>query len=428
MSDVDMSPRGGYIRGILLGISFCAGIFIVSSTVSYLDGNRFTAGKPATSETPVVKLQTTPAIVAAAPQTADATNSTTPAMSVTVDAPTTETASTSDLPTDPLTAAPENSAPAFNANVSGLATNTVEQGSGIDLAAPAMQTTPALNATAPSQLGVAQNDTTVVAANTESTRPTITFDGSSPTLNSVDTAQPNRNLVPLPTTGAFAKFSQSFADDGSRPLVSIVLRVTDVQQAAAAAGLAASVTLALPAENRAVALDIANAYRQIGGESLLLLPDSGANAFAVGDDPSKVDAVLGAMLTPDMEVIGVIDGPNGNIVDDDVLASAAVDALGRTGHAVVVTSPSGIDRVEEMAGQQGVPASTALTSIASLLQQSSISSRVSQAVSTIGAHGTTIIYGEANPATIAALTEWLRGGQAAQVSLAPVSAVIQRKY
>ena len=398
MKDTDPMPKGGYARGFLAAAVVSSVSFIAISTA--FPSNPFPTVNQTAQQTAV------------APTTVEL---------VPMDA--TENAS---LGLSPSLQTPAFGAPATESSGLTVASNT---------SSPNLPVS-----TQPTTLNVANDGAQVAVAHTESTaRPTAGLDlqtasiaqpstesspvALEPTVNVAAVATTEPNLPPIPSVnldGAFANNAQIFSDTGGRGLVSLVLKVDSIDQVRAAFALAASVTLAIDVNNPEAA-NIAAAYRQVGGESLLLLPE--ANGFQNGESHDAVKTSLSAVMPESMQVIGMID-PTGRAVPNDAMTvNSVMRTLAPWGHAIV--SPQSSDTVS-VAQQAGIPAISFATEIDPTKDRGLIVADINRALSGVSQNGAVVLYGTADEETIAALSTWLAGTTASQVTMAPVSASINR--
>ncbi len=400
LGDTRNQPRGGYFRGFLAASVVSSVSFIAIATA-------FPSNTIIQSQTPVAVAAVQPAAERLIP----------------VETETDSFASTS------LT------------GIKAPAIDSPEVNGGTALASATPQSPSFPTASQPVALNASPSTTEIAVANTESTeRPTagLTLQTASiaqpitdtstttaiePTVNVAAVATTQPTLPPIPAVaqnGAFAQNAQVFSDSQTRPLVSIILKVENIDQVRASYSLAASVTLAIDVNNPEAA-NIAAAYRKVGGESLLLLPE--ANALPVGESPATIAANLNRYLTDDLQVIGMID-PTGNAVsNDDLMIHSVLSALATSGHAIVAPQTH---NVIGTATNVGIPA-------AAFAEQPNIdgmpaisASKIDQSVASIGSDDAVVIYGIANNATIITLSNWLASSTASSVMMGPVSAAIQR--
>lgn len=393
-------PKGGYARGFLAAAVVSSVSFIAISTA--FPSNPF----------PVVNQTAQQTVAAPAP-----------VRMVPIDAE--ESAS--------LDASPNLLAPTFGG---APATETT---SGLNVAsnttAPSIATT-----TQPVSLDAVSEGAQVAVTNTESTaRPTAGLDVQTasiaqplteaspttiePTVNVAAVATTEPELPPIPAVnldGAFANNSQLFNDVGGRGLVSIVLKVENIDQVRSAFALAASVTLAIDATNPDAEM-IAAAYRQVGGESLLLIPES--LSFQTGETVETVKASLSKVMPDTLQVIGMID-PSGAVVPDDkVTVNSILQTLSPWGHAIVSLAENATILEAQDAG---IPAISFTAEIDSAQALGAIVDDIDQIANAVTRDGAVVLYGIADQETIAALSTWLAGTTASQVTMAPVSAAINR--
>lgn len=442
--------NGGYLGGALTAAVLYSAGFIIYSTAMPV------------SPFPKVVFNTMPVTVPSTPVPAAPAVVTAPVVAAPAAV---ETAVTLPNITAPATTTPSISAPA---SLGGFGETTVAVGDSIapsalspTIRAPSLggtssgltlQTNNTSQAGAPTLptnglptlLGESQaNGQANLAINTSTTRPTAGFDVASQSIaapradgtiapqQAAETAalvaitgSPFPPLPAIPSDGAFSRNAQAFSDSGFRPLVSIVLHVDSIAQAAASAGLVASVTLAVDATNPD-AQQIIAAYRNVGGESLLVMPESGPLALQVGDTPELVKQKLKEMLPDSLDVIGVMDVSGAALPDDPEMVDSVLRVLAPWGHAILTPSRNEPHPAQLVASQAGLPAASINANIATI-SGDTIAAELSQTARGISTSGAAVIYGNADDATIAALGVWLTGATANSVVMAPVSASIKR--
>ena len=450
-------PRGGYTRGALSATALYTVGFIIYSTAMPV------------SPFPRVVLNITPISAPSAPVVAAPAPVTTPNVAA-PSANDTAVVVTSNVVANPATTSPLAPATIAPANLGGFGEPTVTAAIGGDTLAPSalsptirapslggtssgltLQTNTTSQAgaptlpknTLPTLLGESQtNGQANLAINATTTRPTGGFDVASQSISapSVDgtiapqqaaetaalvaiTGSPFPPLPAIPSDGAFSRNAQAFSDSGFRPLISVVLHVDSIAQAAASAGLAASVTLAVDANNPN-AQQIIAAYRNVGGESLLLLPDSGELALQIGDTPELVKQKLKEMLHDDLRVIGVMDISGNAVPSDPEIVDSVLRVLAPWGHAIITPNSNEPHPAGLVAREAGLPTTSISTDI--VADGNTILAELDRTARGISTSGSAVIYGNADDATIAALGSWLTSPSAASVVMAPVSASIKR--
>ncbi len=226
-------------------------------------------------------------------------------------------------------------------------------------------------------------------------------------------------------TSAFDAYSATFDDDGALPLMSFILLATTVEEAELISGFSAPITLAVASGNPDSKEIIAN-YRASGGEVVLLLPSEGENAIRKGGTPSDASALLDAAFANSDGVIGVMDGPEGDVNQDTRMISAVVAKLSQTGHAIMTVNGLGINRASVLAAESGVPAIDISRAIDYNNGTIAVVRALDKIVLQIGDQKSVAVYTETTPEMLFALKFWLESQKAQAVAIAPVSASILR--
>lgn len=430
-------PRGGYGRGFLAATA-CASIgFIIFNTAFPVEPFPVLANSALT-----------------------ASNGMTPTMSSSTDSATSSTgfATTSKLagPATPSLGAgptPEDASAAVseiglgNATTSNIAAprirtpNLGTTSSGAPIAANLTSQGGAptlLGGGRPTLLGESQTNgqTNLASIDVSTTRPTGGFgtterriiapnsDGTIQTQTASLSVDPSFPAIVPVSDGAFASHSQLFTDSKSRALVSIVLHVDTIEQAVASAGLAASVTLSVDANNPDAAR-IISAYNDFGGESLLSIPTTGNLQLRADDEFATVRDKLKLMLPDELRVIGVMD-TSGAVPDNPQMVDAVLRVLAPWGHAIVTPNLEQPHGAQGLANEVGLPATSFVSALTSFTDRGAMVQEMDRVVSGADVSDSVVVFGNADSETLAALNTWLTGAQAGKVTMAPVSAAIMR--
>ncbi len=296
---------------------------------------------------------------------------------------------------------------------------------------------PTLSSGQPAGLNVSTEGTEVAVANTEAMeRPTAGLDVQTasiavpitesstgavvePAVNVAAVA--TTELPPIPKaleTGMFAQNAQQFTDSGTRPLMSLILKVNDIEEVKAAFGLAASVTIAIDADNPN-ALELAAAYRMVGGESVLLLSDG---TLALDATPAVAKSAFDALLPSELQVVGVLDVSGTAIPDSTLSVDAAMRTLSPLGAAVITVPGHSAINVAQSAN---IPTIDILDVIEGA-DTAAVIADINRNLPVMTGRGASVLYGTADNVTISALYSWLASSSATSFIMAPVSAAIAR--
>lgn len=233
----------------------------------------------------------------------------------------------------------------------------------------------------------------------------------------IDQIEPDAEDELLSTlqVGAFEAFSTDFADENDLPLLSIILLASTLTEAQTVASIPAPLTLAVASDN-ADAAEIIASYGALGGEVVMLLPTE------VSDVSDRIDAVL----ANSDGVIGVLDGPEGNINQDTRKLGDIIATLSETGHAIITVDGLGLNRATVMAKESNVPA----TGISHIIDTSegtiAVVRELDKVILLLGDQRSVTIYARATTDMLFGLNFWLESQKAQVVTVAPLSASIRR--
>ena len=298
-------------------------------------------------------------------------------------------------------AAPEAGAASNNSGLSGT-------GGGIPAVTP------------PTQLGNSDTGSAAPVAPEAAAKPATGFALNGQTLVSPSGDGAANIASPGTAGGAFASYAQSFDATTDKPAVAIVLLADNVAQVETAMALSEPVSIAVSADNPDAA-DIVSKVRSFGGEALIFLPPEGPHSLRSGTDPATAVASLRDSLASIPAVIGIVDGPDGDLPSDTRLLSAVLDTLDEQGFGVVTTTSIGLNRAEMMAGEAGIPAASIVRRIDSEPGKIPVIRQMDKAVLQIGDGNKTVVFGAASNDVLSALKFWMKSNKAQNVTVAPVS-------
>lgn len=458
MGDNNILPKGGFLRGVLAGLTLIALIFIGLAITFPL--NVATGPAPAI----VSELNIAPAQPVLEPEESSSgisvnTDAPTPAQLVANPAPLRDAAP--DVAIEPETAAPVS----IVSQIEAMPTNDIQIGS--SESAPPVVTTPTISAIevpVVADTPTVEDTTQAPVVSTEIRSGSGEYDTTTEPQGAEQAVEPDpapENTTETPTvievteepsTGvelsgqtliaaseptqvdtvessvpdtAFGAFSAEFSDDGELPLMSFILLASTVAEAEVLTGFTTPITLAVASDNPA-ANDVIASYRAAGGEVVLLLPSEGASALRKGGNPSDAPAFLDATLANIEGVLGVMDGPDGDVNQDTRMMSAMLAKLSETGHAIMTVNGLGLNRTSIMAQEAGVPATDISRVIDTVDGTIAVIRELDKLVLQIGEQRSVTIFAEATPDMLFALKFWLESQKAQAVTIAPVSASILR--
>lgn len=454
MSDNNTLPKGGFFRGVLAGLTLLAPIFIGLAVAFPLPVETGPAptmitGLNSTPSQPVLETEESSVGISVN------TDAPAPTQFVANPAPLEET--TPKVSIEAAPAAPMNTV----SQIEAMPTNDIQIGSSESTAPvisspavpaiemPAVTVSPTVEDTTQAP-EVTSEITQASSGNDTSTDPRVSEPEPTPIIVAetpavveapeepseglelagqtlIGTAEPAQTdpvEATVPGT-AFEAFSAEFTDDGELPLMSFILLVSSVAEVDVMTNFSTLVTLAVTSDNPD-ANDIIESYRALGGEGVLLLPSEGASALRKGGTPSDASAFLDAALANVEGVLGVIDGPDGDVNQDTRMMSAILARLSETGHAIMTVNGLGLNRTSILAQKASVPATDIFSALGTEDGTIAVIRELDKLVLQIGDRRSVTVFAQATPNMLLALKFWLESQKAKAVTIAPVSASILR--
>lgn len=449
MGDNNILPRGGFLRGILAGLILIFFAFVGLSVYFPLPV------EIGPTPTPVTELENATTIPVLEPEDSSG------GISASMETPTTSQAPETPAPiaeaspgvvVAPLAAEPVNSVSALEpmptSNDIEIGTNESSSPIIVTPVAPVIEVEevveePVVEAASEEpevstdliespmvnevESNVVVSTETEVVATTESiVEPAEGLELSGQTLIQTDEPEVDTEVAPETPVGAFMANSAEFVDDGDAPLLSVILLATSVSEAQTVASIPAPLTLAVASDNPE-ADDIIEAYRALGGEVVLLLPVDGPNVLGNGGDPLNVPDQLNAIMANATGVIGILDGPEGDLNQDNRMLEGIYAKLSETGHAMMTFNGLGLNRASVMADESGIPATGIARQIDTSQGTIAVVRELDKVVLQLGDQRSVTVYAPATADMLFGLNFWLDSQKAQLVTVAPVSASIQRK-
>ncbi|PCJ75351.1 MAG: hypothetical protein COA53_05440 [Rhodobacteraceae bacterium] len=460
MGDNNILPKGGFLRGVLAGLTLIVLVFIGLAGAFPL----IVTTSPAptiVSEVNIAPAQPVLDLEESSSGIFVNTDAPTPTQLIATPAPLGNTSP--EVVIEPETAAPVSIAP----QIAAMPTNDIQISSNEStppvitsptvaaIEMPVAADTPSVEETTQAPVvsteissGAGENDTTselhVIEEVVESApavvnipeTPTLTEVTETPTASvelagqtlipAIESASDDAVEVEQPVPNrAFSTFSAEFFDDGERPLMSFILLVNTVDQAKILTSFTTPITLAVAANNPDANDIIAN-YRADGGEAVLLLPSEGDKGLRKGGNPSDVSMLLTAALANIDGVLGVLDGPDGNVNQDTRMMGVLLAELSKGGHAILTVNGLGLNRTGVLAQEAGVPATDISRVVNTDNGTIAVVRELDKLVLQIGNKQSVTVFAEATPDMLFALKFWLESKKAQAVTIAPVSASILR--
>jgi hypothetical protein len=218
---------------------------------------------------------------------------------------------------------------------------------------------------------------------------------------------------------ALAQYAAVWEPQGDLPLIGIVL-VDDGSLAGAAAAVAAlpmPVTVAVDPGSAGAAAAMAE-YRAAGVEVLALA------RLPVGAAPTDVAVAFEAVFSLLPEAIGVIDTGSGGLQENSAVTEQAMARLAADGRGAVVPG-GGLNMAARAAAAAGVPLVTVYRDIdAGGEDAAAVRRGLDQAAFRARQESGVVLVGRVRAETLSALALWGTATAAAQVDVAPVSAIL----
>ncbi|MFN3938494.1 MAG: divergent polysaccharide deacetylase family protein, partial [Gemmobacter sp.] len=218
-----------------------------------------------------------------------------------------------------------------------------------------------------------------------------------------------------PDAPAWRRFGRPFEAAGDLPLFAIVL-IDGAGEAAMLPFEDVPVTIAVdPA--RPDAAQTATVWRAAGQEVLAL-----STVLPPGSGTAEAEVALEALGQALPESIGVMEAPAAGF--DRAAANALAPGLAPRGLALL-TWDRGLNPADQVARRESVPAARIFRDLdAEGENAATIRRYLDRAAFRAQQEGQVIVAGRMRPETLAAIADWLGSQRAAQVTLAPVSAIL----
>ncbi len=164
---------------------------------------------------------------------------------------------------------------------------------------------------------------------------------------------------------------------------------------------------------------VMQAWRGAGQEVLLA-----ATGLPEGATASDVAQTFQALTTALPQTVAVIDLTGAAFQNDRPLASLVVPEIWSGGRGLV-TWAEGLDAADQIARRDGVPAARIFRHLdGNGESRAAIRRYLDRATFKAAQDGSVVVLGDTSPDTVAAILEWTMEGKAADVNLAPLTAVL----
>ncbi|WP_157966349.1 divergent polysaccharide deacetylase family protein [Oceanibium sediminis] len=244
-----------------------------------------------------------------------------------------------------------------------------------------------------------------------------------PEIGGVATDDSAAELVP---GEALSTNAVPFDGDTSKPMMAIIL-IDEGGAADLRSGLGvleAPVTFGVSADLRDAA-DVARQYRAAGFEVVAVIPGDGALGLTENLPPEAVTPLLARVLQAVPNATAVLDPIGGPLPNDRALAEELLDGLRITGHGLLTHRGSALNTVPLIADEKGVFSEVIYRIIDSEPGSANIALSLERAVLDATRDGSVLVVGHLRPDTVTTLFSWLLGSGPRDVTIAPVSVVLQ---
>lgn len=225
-----------------------------------------------------------------------------------------------------------------------------------------------------------------------------------------------------PKLGALARYAVPFMPKGNKPLFAVILieAAEGGLDRASLATFSFPVTFALdPA--RAGASEAAREFHQAGFEVISLAGD-----LPEGATPQDVEVNLAAWQRAIPQAVAVMDPAEGGFGTSRPPLRALMDVLKQAGQGVI-SYDSGLNTVEQLAEAADVPSALVFRRLDARRENAATIRRyLDRAAFKAARDGHVVMVGHTYPETVTALFQWMLEGKGAEVTMAPISAILRR--
>ena len=238
---------------------------------------------------------------------------------------------------------------------------------------------------------------------------------------------PADDAVALPASAGDAsalppvkRFASAFEGSDNKPKMSIVL----IDEGGGPVGIEALTSFPYPLSfavdtSREDAAEKMAIYRAAGFEVLAMV------ALPEGAKPEDVEVAMPVLLEKVPEAVGVMEAPGDGIQFDRRVSDQVAQILADTGHGLLLY-PKGLNTAQKLAAKNGVPSSVIFRDVDGKGQKSGAIRRfLNYGALNAGNEGGVVMVGRLRPDTVTALLLWGLEDRARQITLAPVSQLLQ---
>ena len=216
------------------------------------------------------------------------------------------------------------------------------------------------------------------------------------------------------------RFAVPFDDPENRPKLAIVL----IDEGKGPVGIEALSTFPYPLAfavdtSRDDAEDKMASYRAAGFEVLAMIDLPRAAT------PADVEVAMPVLMAKVPEAVGVMEAPGDGIQFDRKVSDQVAQILASTGHGLLLYS-KGLNTAQKLAAKNGVPSAVIFRDMDDKDQKPSAIRRfLNYGALNAGSEGGVVLVGRLRPDTVTALLLWGLEDRARQITVAPVSQLLE---
>lgn len=243
------------------------------------------------------------------------------------------------------------------------------------------------------------------------------------------TAETQEALPPAPVQSgpAFEAFAADVALDSSRPYLAVVLMDAGSEGVAQDELLEIDVPVTFAVDPSADNARRAEAaYRDGGFEVVAIVPDRGDLALNQRTQLDRVGPILETYFENVPGAVALIDRPLGDFYRNIRVVNIITQNLNRTGHGMLIHERFGINAAIGSAAAKRVPVAAVKRVIDTNRSEAAIRASLDRAVLEASKTGSAIVFGRTYPETVSTLITWLVSNTARSVSIAPLTATVNR--
>ncbi|MEM7615764.1 MAG: divergent polysaccharide deacetylase family protein, partial [Pseudomonadota bacterium] len=173
--------------------------------------------------------------------------------------------------------------------------------------------------------------------------------------------------------------------------------------------------------------EVSSQYRQNGFEIVAVMPDVGPLAVNRETDLDDIEVLMAGILNSVPGSTTILDPIDSPLPQNRRMAGAVLEALKQTGHGLLTHRGNGLNNVPIIADQEGVPSELIYRVIDEVPGSANIALALERAVLDASRGGSVIVVGHVRQETVTTILSWLLGSGAREVTIAPVSAILQTR-